>query len=76
MAITVQTIEMTAVETYRLQLKKRKPNRIYATINNRRVLVIAMKAAPDFITIGIWGDTINALELHQLPLDAKLTVIP
>lgn len=73
--ITVQVMKMEAGEVGAEVAKKRLFRRVYATINGRQELVQGIRINPDSITIGIWGDDINGLELHQLPLDAEMTVV-
>ena len=73
--ITVEVATMEAGEVGAALAKKRAFRRVYATINGQRELVFAVKVNPESVTIVTWGDDINGLAYHQLPLDAEMTVV-
>ena len=73
-AITVQVETKTAAEVG-AALAKKMFKRVYAEINDQRELVFGVKVNPDSITVVTWGDDINGLAYHQLPLDAEMTVV-
>lgn len=73
--ITVQVETRTAAEVGAAAVSAKKFRRVYTTINGQRELVLALRVNPDSITVVVWGDDINGLGYHQLPLDAELTVV-
>lgn len=72
--ITVQVMPMEASEVGAAVAKK-PFRRVYATINGQRELVFGLRVNADSVTIAVWGDDINGIAFHQLPLDAELTVV-
>jgi len=74
-AITVQVETKTAAEVGAAVVSAKKFRRVYAMLNGQRELVLALRVNPDSITVVTWGDDINGLAYHQLPLDAEMTVV-